>query len=414
MTSEPDSNPGRRPPTIELKATEVSPPVSPAEGSGSTPGDSAGSKTSDEAAPSPQAAGRMKLHAGETVVGAAVGAVVGAIVTAAILAGLWFAGEMPSRETAAPMVATTPQSAAPDVGPEISARLDKIERTVNAQQQSATSAAAPALAKQLAATEAQQKSLGDSLTAFNRRLDDIAAKSQSAAKDAAAAQTTAEAAKTASQSATQTDIQRSDLDALANRIAALEATVKALAEKAAQPASGADDPAARLTIATAALRDAVESGAPYQSELAAVQSLGVAPDTTAPLQSSAATGLPSAAALGGELASLVPALQRVSETPSGGGSFLERLEAHAQQLVQVTPVDAPAGNDPASVIARIEIDAGHADIAAALNDIAALPDSAKPLAAAWVAKAKAREAAVATSRQIAAAALSAMGKPASQ
>jgi hypothetical protein len=72
------------------------------------------------------------------------------------------------------------------------------------------------------------------------------------------------------------------------------------------------------------------------------------------------------------------------------------------------------GDAPAAIIGRIERDAAHADIAAALTDIAALPDRAKPLAAGWVAKAKAREAALAASRQIAAAALVALGKPNSQ
>ncbi len=69
-------------------------------------------------------------------------------------------------------------------------------------------------------------------------------------------------------------MQRGDLDALANRIAALESTVKSLSDNAAHPASAADDQAARLAIAAAALRAAVERGAPYQAELAAVQSFG--------------------------------------------------------------------------------------------------------------------------------------------
>ena len=75
---------------------------------------------------------------------------------------------------------------------------------------------------------------------------------------------------------------------------------------------------------------------------------------------------------------------------------------------------SPAGNEPSAVIARIEVDAEHADIAAALTDIAALPETAKPLAADWVGKAKAREAAIAASRKIAAAALAGLNKPAAQ
>jgi hypothetical protein len=66
------------------------------------------------------------------------------------------------------------------------------------------------------------------------------------------------------------------------------------------------------------------------------------------------------------------------------------------------------------VIARNKLDAARADIAAALSDIAALPDSEKALTAAWVKTAEARDAAIAASRQLAANALAALGGPASQ
>ena len=105
---------------------------------------------------------------------------------------------------------------------------------------------------------------------------------------------------------------------------------------------------------------------------------------------------------------------RAIDTAPGDVTFLGRLEANAQHLVRITPVDAPAGNDPASIIARINADAAHADIAAALTDLAALPDTAKPLAADWVKKAQARDAAIAASRDIAAAALAALSRPPGQ
>jgi hypothetical protein len=60
---------------------------------------------------------------------------------------------------------------------------------------------------------------------------------------------------------------------------------------------------------------------------------------------------------------------------------------------------------------RINFDAAHGDVDAALTDIAKLPDTAKTIAAPWVQKAQARNAAVAASRQLAANALAALGKP---
>jgi hypothetical protein len=303
---------------------------------------------------------------------AVIGAAIGAIVMAAIVAGLWIAGFVPSREAAAPSN-TSPSSAA-----------------------------APAAA--------ETKSLGDSLAALNRRLDDMAATSQSAVKEADAASAAADAAKSASQ----TNVQRTDVDALANRIAVLENAVKALSDGVAHPSSGANDQAPRLTIAAEALRAVVERGAPYQAELAAVKSLGADQGLTIQLEPFAADGLPSATALAHEVSGLVPALQRASDVTPGATTFLGRIEANAQRLVRITPVDAPVGNEPSAVIARINIDAARADIAAALTHIAALPDSTKPLTADWVKKAEAREAAMVASRKIAGDALAALGKPAAQ
>lgn len=440
MTSEPDK-PGRRPPTIELKATEVeqsdAATQSGATGSADAPSPESSSPASPSPPPSDASSSRLKSYA--------VGAIIGAVAMAIIVAALRFSGLMASREAAAPALVAAPQTSAamqpaPNNTAAISARLDKLERAIQGQRSE------PGPSDRTAAAEAQTKALSDSVAALSRRLDDIAATSQSAAKSADAAQAAADAAKSAtanasrsasqaandavskaasdaasqaasqvaSQVASQANGQKSDLDALANRVAALESAIKALSENAAHPAEGANDQAARLTVAAEALRATVERGAPYRVELAAVQSLGVAQDAVAPLQSFAATGVPTAAALAHELAALTPQLRRASETSSGGSSFLDRLEAHARHLVRVTPVDAPAGNEPSAVMARIEVDAAHTDIGAALTDIAALPETAKPLAADWVGKAKARDAALAASRRIAAAALAGLSKPASQ
>jgi hypothetical protein len=423
MTSEPDSKGGRRPPTIELKATEVDSAAAPASGAAAAADASpqgASGPTPQGPRPGAKSVGRVKTHA--------ISGILGAIAMAAIVAGLWIAGVLPPYRAALSPGATASDNAAIDA---ISARLNDIqgelraEQAKSAQAKSAQAKSAqakspqpdPAIGARIAATDAETKSLGDSLAALNRRLDDIAAASQSAVAKADAAQAaTAEAAKSASaaQAANQTNIQRSDLDALASRIAALENAVKALSENAARPAAGADDQAARLTIAAQALRDAVQREAPYRAELAAVQSLGVTANAVAPLEPFAATGIPGAAALAQDLAALTPDLRHASEPSSSATGFLGRLEANAQHLVRITPVDAPAGNEPSAVMARIEADAAHADIAAALTDIAALPEAAKPLAAGWAGKANARQAAIAASRQIAADALAGLSKPASQ
>jgi hypothetical protein len=405
MTSEPDSTPRRRPPTIDLTATEVA-ADKPAAGNdpaaeGAQTDGASGQPSTKPAAGGP---GDPRLF----IITAFASIAAGALIVAIIGVGLWFAGYVPAREPAAAPSAQPPNNAAIA---EISARLSKIEGAVAAQQKPVPPPQPdPALASRLAAAEAATKSLSDSLAALTHRVDDAAAAAQNALTQANSASTAADAAKRAAQ----TEVARSDLDALAARIAPLESTVKTLADDIKHETATADDRAARLTVAAEALRATVERGAPYPAELAAVKSLGADQSATAPLEPFAAAGVPSAAALAQELESLTPALQQAAEPASSNNSFLGRLENNARRLVQITPVDAPPGDDPASVVTRISVDAGHADIAAALADIAKLPDAAKPLAAAWVEKAQARNAAIAASRKLAADALAALSKPSPQ
>ncbi len=414
MTSESD-NTGRRPPTIELAATEVAtsaaePAAGPAESADTRAAEeapassNASSPTGGKQQTSSASSGRLKLHI--------TGALIGAVTMAAALAALWLTDLIPARDgtaghtlasnTSAPatLSPTPPPNQAQSQTPDLSARLDKIERAIEAQRTE------PALGNRIGGVEAQAKSLGNDVAALQRRFDEIAASGQSAAKQADTALNAAEAAKSASEAANKMEVQRGDLDAVASRIMALESAVKGLAA-----ATAPVDRAARFTIAAEALRAAVERGTPYQAELAALGALGVDQKATAPLEPFAASGVPSTAALAHELDALAPALQQASEPESGDATFLGRLKANAEKLVRVTPAGAPAGNDPAAVLARIRFDAAHGDIAAALAAIDALPDSAKSLAAAWGKKAAACEAALAASRQIASDALTALAKP---
>lgn len=393
MTSEPDSTPHRRPPTIDLTATEVD-AEKPA-------GTSAPSEASSSQPTGTSAPGRPRSSVKSAVAGIAAGV----ILIAAIGAGLWFGGYLPPGPLPALPKVQPPDTAAIA---DISARLNKIEGALATRQQPVPPPQPdPALDSRLAAAEAATKSLGDSLAALTRRTDDAAAAAQNALAQAKAASTAADAAKNAAQ----TSVARSDLDTLAARIAALESTLKALADDLKHETATADDRAARLTVAAEALHAAVERGAPYQAELAAAKSLGADQSATAPLDAFAGAGVPSARTLAHELASLTPALQQAAEPAASNNSFLGRLENNARRLVEITPVDAPPGDDPASVVTRIGVDAAHADIAAALTDIAKLPDAAKPVAAAWIAKAQARDAAIAASRKLAADALAALSKP---
>lgn len=375
MTSEPDGHSRRRPPTIDLTATEVK-----------------GEQMADAAA-KPHADGRFT---------GIMGALIGAVVVAAIGAGLWFSGMVPSRN-AAPAA----RDGAIDA---ISAQLNQIQVAL---------AARPApsdgtLNRRVEELDAQIKVLGDQLSALNRRLDGIAVAAQNAREHAdaavAAAQSAgkrADAAAAAAKTVPQSAVTRSDLDALANRIVALESTIKTLSDTAAHATPSNGDRTARAAVAAEALRSVVDRGVPFAAELTAVKALGVDQSAVAALSPFAGSGVPTDSVLARELAQLMPKLKPPpsAAVPSSGGGFLDSLESHAKGLIRVTPVGAPVVGDPSSALARLEADAARADIAAALKDLSGLPASAKAAAEPFVQRVNARNAALAAASRIAAAAL---------
>jgi hypothetical protein len=451
MTGESDNKAGRRPPTIELTATEVGnsqspepvgaePAAEPAAAQdtrsedhtrneqemrsetepsreGVTESQTSESGAQEQNGPGPDTAEQRPAgRSGRQVASHAVSALLGALAAAAIIGGAWLAGLVPSRNAASPAEPMAAPSPAMHSGAnaEVAARLDKIERAIQAQQQPGAAAA-----NRIAAVEAQTKTLSTSIATLGGRLDEIASASQSAVKQADAAHAVAEAATSASQATNQAmgqnTAERGDIAALTNRVVTLENAVKALTTAATEPAPQTDDRPARLSVAAEALRATVERGAPYQAELAAVQALGVDRTATAPLAAFASQGVPSASALARELTDLTPALENAVEPAAAtDATFLDRLKANAQKLVRITPAGAPPGNDPADVVARIKFHAADGDIDAAVADIKQLPAPAKALAADWIKKAQSRDAAIAASRQIAADALAALSKQSDQ
>jgi hypothetical protein len=293
----------------------------------------------------------------------------------------------------------------------LNARVGKIEQTM-----AKLPAGDPAVAQRLAAADNAMKSLGATVAALNKRADDIDGKVTEALKRADAAEKAAAdlQASMKSEQKTVMDLQASmkaapsatagapsaEVEALQKRVAALE--------QAAQTAhlhiveNTAVDKAARLAVSAAVLRDAVAHGAPYAAELKAVETLGADAKTLKPLAPFAGGGLPSDKALAQELAALVPAMLKTSGAPQPPKDFFSRLQANADRLVHIRPVNAPPGNDPSAVLARIEVDAANADIAAALSELEKLPGKTRAPAAAWIEKVKARQAALTAARQLAA------------
>ena len=403
----------RRPPsTIELEATEV------ASEPGAT-GDSPRSQPEPHPAAEPEPpqtgpvgeeASRRHKNAAWRLIGAGLG---GAAIAVLVLGGLWTFGFLPNRAgeagnewtgLAAKLVALELQvrelaarvQAAPEAkrAEEIDARLTKLEAAAAAAAAPRASASDPALAEKLAD--------------LDRRTEQAlaAARDAKGRADAAASQAQKADAQTAA-----TPAERSELDALAARLANLEQQVKADAQRFGKVAAGADR-TVRLALVAMELRIAVERGIAFTAELQAAKQLAENPSALAALEASAATGVPTPAALAQNLSRLAPAMLEAASAPRREAGVIERLQASAERLVRIRPVEEASGDEPSIVVARAELKATRGDIAGALGDLERLPEPVRAPAAGWIAAAKARIAALDSAKKLAANALEALARPA--
>jgi hypothetical protein len=270
-------------------------------------------------------------------------------------------------------LAARPAPAAPDTRAltDIAARLGKLESAVAAPRPPVTD---PVVLGRITAAENAAKSTADNVAGLTRRVDSL----ETALRDT-----------------------NSQLQQLAVATAELQARVR-------ETGAGADR-RSRLAAVTAALRAAVERGEPFAAELAIEKSLGADASLVAALEPFAASGVPSPAALGQELAAIIRPMLVTAEPPHDG-TFLDKLQAHAEKLVKVRPTEEARGDDRVAVLTRIEQRAGKGDIAGAFSELGKLPPDlrAQPQLQAWAAKAEARAKAVEAARKLAADAVTAL------
>jgi hypothetical protein len=271
------------------------------------------------------------------------------------------------------------------------------------------------LAARLTAVDHAMDSLSTEIGKLNTRADTIAATANKAQQSAAKAEKDVSDLRDSVQHAANTASAATSpgqLDALQKQVAALEQSLKTMRGEIAKQIekSSATDKTARLALSAVALRAAVTGGMPYQAELAQAKSLGATEKSLAPLAQFASSGMPSKAALAHELRALIPAVLKASGARKPPAGFLERLQANASKIVHISPIDAPQGDAPSDLLARLEVEAAHDDIAGALADLAKLPPDAREPAQGWIAKAKARQAALAAAREFAVATAGALGQ----
>jgi hypothetical protein len=286
---------------------------------------------------------------------------------------------------------------------DLASRVARVEGTVTTPPRSAPD---NALTNRLATLEGELRSLDEQIAVVARRSDEIATMAADARSRADAAAALPKAAPPGPPAA-----ERSEVEALANRVATVERSAKAVEAELAKRATEAGERAVRLAVTAAFLQAAVDRGDPFAKELAAAKALGADPKALASLESFAETGVPSGAALAQELSALLPTLRQASGAAPSDGNFLGRLQANAEKLVRIRPTDETPGDDPNAVLTRAERRAAQSDIAGALAELAKLPPPARAPAQPWIAKAQARQAAVEAGRRFAADALAALAKP---
>jgi len=363
----PDSGRAKRaPPTIDLEATEIS---------GETP----------NAAEDAQPEGRSEMPAATAISAWVIAAVSGAVAASLVICVAWILGW--------PAVPATP--AAPQVSTAVidglAARVAGVESRIA---KPAVPAPDPAVVSRIEALEKSLVSLRGELATVRAQSEKLAA----AVNDV----------KSTPRESSPPPV---DLAAINERIAQVERAIRAQASEVAQEsAKPADDVPLRRVVAAALLDVSVRHGDPYTAALAAAKSLADNADALKPLESFAASGVPSANALSRELLTLVPKLSPPApENSATSSGIVDRLQAGAAKLVRIQRTDT-AGNDRGAVIARVTAAALHNDLTEARRELNTLAPADRAAAQAWLDKADARDAALAASRQFATEAMAALAK----
>ena len=296
-----------------------------------------------------------------------------------------------------------------------------------------------ALKTRLAQLEARPAWDGAAVAALDKRLATVESAAQTAAAASTAARAAAEAAQNEARKAQETPrvVEQQpaappvDLSPLDTRLAALEKRVPALETAVSRPKTDAraldarevdptpaSQPAAVAVVAEALAR-AVERGAPYEAELAAMRRLGAPADKLAPLEPHAAKGVASVASLVAGLKAAAPAMAAAAQPkpasavpaapePAAQGYWDAALSRLAG-FVRIRKVGDPA---PARLdLSSIETALAKGDVEGALALREKLPEPARLASQDWAQAASTRIALARAARGLQADAIAALSKP---
>ncbi len=206
-----------------------------------------------------------------------------------------------------------------------------------------------------------------------------------------------------------------DLSAVTARLDKIEAQLaapKGETRVAPEKPSAGDNPAA-VAIVAGSLRDKIARGAPFPTELAGLERLGVEPAKLAALKA-VVDGAPTDGALAAAFEAVRSKVLAAAAPTEADGGIVDRFLAHLRGLVQVRNLNEMAGDDPQALASRIQADSRRGDVSGALAAFAKLPEPSRQAASAWASAAEARraaEAALQSIRETAVAQLAESGKP---
>ncbi|TXH84784.1 MAG: hypothetical protein E6Q77_01970 [Rhizobium sp.] len=378
----------RPPPTIELTASDVSE---------STPASDASAEPNETDKPASESSGpssepKAPSRVPSILLSALTGAAAAALVLSVAKSTGWL--DVPPPKPPADLVSKSDVDA-------FGARLAKVESDAAKPVPASRPATDPALVTRLDAVEKSLASLRGDIAAARGQNEKLAAalsEIKSASPQGVMTQPSAAV----------------DTSVLEERIGKIERAAAALTAAAAAPPPPqppVEDPAVRRMAAATALDAAVRQGEPYAAALAAVRSAGGDSDLLKPLDAFAASGVPTARALSRELLPLLPKLAPKPEPQPAPSGMVERLQQSAAKLVRIQRTDAAASGN-AGILARTTSAAQRDDVAEAKRELLQLSAPDRAPVQAWLAKADAREAALAASRQFTSETIAALSKPA--
>jgi hypothetical protein len=272
--------------------------------------------------------------------------------------------------------------------------LANLGKRVGALEASAETSGVAELGKRVAALEASSAEYGPKAAAAAQADQQLVAQAKDlrADIDAARGEIPELAARVAKLETEAPKASDGDLSALAARLDKLEAAIAA-AEKPA-PTNNA----ATVAIIADAAASKLAAGAPFATEVAALERFGVDPAQMAALRA-VADGAPTGSALAASFEAVAPRVL-AQAAPEERGGVVDRLLAHMRGLVRVHDLGETMGNDPEAVVSRIEAESRRGDIADALAAFGKLPPAARQAAGDWQIQARARQAADAALQSI--------------